>query len=477
MEFKDFYETPWAVEPKSLCSMMSMLPRLVTPENITAENIQAAAPGRDEYTPDLTITRDVAVIPLSGILSKRRTLFSFLMGGGNLNRFAADLDAAVKNRRVKGVVIYLDSPGGPVSMVPDICDLVYQARQEKPVVTYSDGQIASGGYWIGSAAHRVIISPVAEAGSIGVLMVHADWSKWNDERGIKYTWLSAGKYKVEGNEDEPLSDPARRRIEGRLQDVYTVFVDAVARNRAATTDTVRADMADGRIFVGQRAVDAGLADQIGDLDGAIDLAGSGDPSVFYQSQVQPQEEEETNMEIKDLTTLQSTYPDLCQALADQAVETARADAPDPDAAVAAETDRVLALARIHFGDESAEKFEAIVKNGINAEQYQSMAAALRPDDGDADDPPDTAAATAAAAATDPQVSQMLAAINNSGAPAAGAGEGDDADLDFMGQVKALMAEDDKLTKGQAMAKVAQSHPKLHAAYLKKVNARPDDEED
>jgi capsid assembly protease len=475
MEFRDFYESPWAVEPKALDSMMSMLPRLVTPENISAESL-TAGPARDEYTPELTITRNVAVIPLSGYLSKRQTLFSFLMGGGNLNRFAVDLDAAVKDRRVRGIVLYVDSPGGPVSMIPDICDLVYRARDEKPIVTYSDGVMMSGGYWVGSSAHKIILSPVAEAGSIGVLMVHADWSKWNDEHGIKYTWLTAGKYKAEGNEDTPLSEPARRRIEGRLQDLYTVFVDAVARNRAVSATAVRADMAEGRIFVGQRAVDAGLADQVGDLDAAIDMAGSGDPAVYYQSQIQPEEEEiimPNENVITTLPQLHAAYPDLCRELSEQAAADALAAAPDSDAAVSAETDRLLALAMIHFGDD-AEKFQAIVKNGITADQYQSMAAALLPAQppaaGETGDPTDTAAAAAAA---DPQVAQMLAAIQATGAPAVGAGGTADGELDFSGQVRAAMESDSKMTKAAAIAQTAEKYPKLHAAYLKKVNATPE----
>lgn len=452
MEFNDFSkETPWAIDRGAMDAMLAMMPKVISAEKMAGASI-FSQPALDQ--PKLQIVRDVAVISLSGYISKRYTFLSSLLSGGDgsMVRFQSELTAAIGNPQVKGVVVYIDSPGGAVPMVSETAAALHRAAKVKPVVAYSDGRLLSAAYWIGSAATNVIIGPTTYAGSIGVLTLHADFSKMDEKAGVKYTYITAGKYKAEGNDAEPLSDAARRRIESLLADIYAVFLADVAAYRNADPDRVRSDMAEGRVFIGQRAVDVGLADAVGSLDDAIDLAAGHDAgSTNHNVNVK-----ETSMpdEITTIEQIQSAYPDLCRQIADQAV--AGVDTSGP---VAAETDRILALAKIHFGDEAAGKFSAIVAGGISADQYRAMADALAPAEAGADD-----------GAADPDKNfknQMLDNLGNASAPDVGAG-GDNGPQTFLAAVSAIM-EADKCTKSQAMAKAASKYPDLHAAYITEVN--------
>jgi hypothetical protein len=121
--------------------------------------------------------------------------------------------------------------------------------------------MASAAYWIGSSASAVYIgSDTDVVGSIGVVTQHVDTSNAEHQRGVKITDITAGKYKRIASQHAPLTQEGRASIQDELDQLYGVFVDAVARNRGKDADTVASEMADGRVFLGQKAVSAGLAD-------------------------------------------------------------------------------------------------------------------------------------------------------------------------------------------------------------------------
>lgn len=468
MDLNDFHDgSVWAIAPEAIDHMLTSLPGLLRMENMDRAAVKFRE--SEEYTPELTVKDGVAVIPVSGSISKRTGFLSFLFGGASINRIRADLDAAMEDRRVKSVVLYIDSPGGRVSGVSELAEYIFGLRSKKPVVAFSDGQITSAATWIGSAAREKIISPTAQDGSIGVLTVHADLSKMDEKAGIKITYITAGKYKAIGNDAEPLSDQAKKMIEDRLNATYDVFIDAMARYRNADADTVRADMAEGRIFVGQQAVDVGLSDRLGSLEDAIqraaELAGSGAAGAFaYKPQISSKEKK---MDIESITTkeqLQEAFPQLAKQIADSAAEEARAgvdvETPKSEAA-SAETDRILGLAKIHFGEQAGEKFASVVKGGVTVEQYQAMADALggshQAGDGQGGESEFR--------------QQMLDGIQGAGAPDVGSGGGNGSGPQTWDQAVSAIQAEKNCSRTQAMKEVATQYPELHKAYLKAANKK------
>jgi type IV secretory pathway TrbL component len=143
--------------------------------------------------------------------------------------------------------------------------------------------MASAAYWIGSAAHAIYASSdTTQVGSIGVVAAHVDVSKAYDMAGVKVTEITAGTYKRIASNYSPLTQDGRASIQDSVDQIYSVFLNEVAKHRGASgSDVVHDRMADGRIFMGQKAIDAGLVDGISTLSTVIGNLSRGDfPASF-----------------------------------------------------------------------------------------------------------------------------------------------------------------------------------------------------
>jgi signal peptide peptidase SppA len=221
---------------------------------------------------------NVAVIPLKGLIVPEADLLSQMFGcGGGLAQFRSDVAGAMANPDVKALVIDIDSPGGLVDMTPETADFLYAQRQtnEKPIIAQVNTLTASAAYWIASQAHEVVSTPSGETGSIGVYQLHVDESKAIEMEGVKPTLISAGKYKVEGNPFEPLSDEARDWTQGVVDDYYSQFTAAVAKGREDTASNVKNGYGEGRVLTSARALRAGLIDRVSTLDATISRVANG----------------------------------------------------------------------------------------------------------------------------------------------------------------------------------------------------------
>jgi signal peptide peptidase SppA len=380
----------------------------------------------------------IAVIPISGPLTKRLTFFGFLMGGSTFGMISKAFTAAMEDDEVSGIVLNIDSPGGTVSGTEALSDLIYDAKGQKPIVAFANGMMASSAYWIGSSADAVIGESTADIGSIGVLMIHRDYSEMDKKRGIKITYLTAGKYKALGNDAEPLTDFAKQTFQGELNYIYSIFVNTVARNRDVESDVVLSNMADGKIFIGQQAVDAGLIDQVGNLD----MARS------------EKMDKDKILEITTTEQLAAAYPDLVIQIHKDA-EKKGIESIDLETvareAKAKETDRIMGLVNIQFGEEEGEKFKAIVESGVTVDQFKAVQA------------------TAGKKSEDDLKKKILEELENAGAENPGANAGAKVgDKDYM-----TLCQEYKAQHGcgitEAMKAVAVSHPKAHEAYIEAVN--------
>jgi capsid assembly protease len=232
----------------------------------TAADLLAGPPDDEPTTVEDTSTpNEVSVVGLRGILTPQPSLLAMLFGGGGggLNRFVSDLRAAVESDTA-AVIIDVDSPGGLVDQVPetaarvrDICD-----QADKPVVAIANTQCCSAAYWLASQTHEIVITSSGEAGAIGVYTMHVDESEQNRKDGLKYTLISAGKYKTEGNPFEPISEEALKAEQRNVDYFYGLFIDDVALGRDVEPDTVRDAYGQGRALNPDDAKQARLVDRI-----------------------------------------------------------------------------------------------------------------------------------------------------------------------------------------------------------------------
>jgi len=216
-----------------------------------------------------------------------------------------------KNPMVKGIILRIDSPGGEVGATQEIYNELIKYREggkgDRVVVASFGGVAASGGYYLACAAERIFTNPGALTGSIGVKMEFFDAEDLMKKVGVRYSVIKSGRYKDIGNFSRQMNDEEVEILQSTINDVYQQFVDAVQESRATavrgllakrrgikaakiTDEDIREyiiSKADGRVFSGRQAVSAGLADELGGLDDAIDAAAamagiSGRPSIVTE---------------------------------------------------------------------------------------------------------------------------------------------------------------------------------------------------
>ncbi len=168
---------------------------------------------------------------------------------------------------VRGVLLDVDSPGGEVGGLFDLADEVYAMREQKPCYAIANDEAFSAAYALASSAQRLFLTRTGGVGSIGVIAVHMDQSGWDEKMGRKYTAVYAGARKNDFSTHQPLSDDARANLQGEVDRLYDMFVAAVARNRGLKPALIR--NTDAGLFWGEKAISAGLADQVGTFDDAL----------------------------------------------------------------------------------------------------------------------------------------------------------------------------------------------------------------
>lgn len=263
-------ETPWAMEPGRLLDILDVLAFKAHGGQMSKEEIR-------EYCGLSAATRAeragaVAVLQLRGIIAHHIEQVQDISGPGgtSVEGFRSRFRSALAHDDVGSILIDIDSPGGSVEGVQELADEIRASRGSKPIVAVANAMAASAAYWIGSSADEFSVTPSGQVGSIGVFAAHEDISQRLEDEGVSVTLVHAGKYKVEGNPFEPLTDEARGFIQDRVDDSYARFVAAVAAGRGVFEDVVRDDFGEGRLIGSEQALKSGMVDRIETVEDAID---------------------------------------------------------------------------------------------------------------------------------------------------------------------------------------------------------------
>lgn len=177
--------------------------------------------------------------------------------------------AAARDEAVAAIVLRIDSPGGSALASDLIWREVKQAG--KPVVASLSDIAASGGYYVAVAAERIVAAPGTLTGSIGVVGGKVAIGGGLEKLGIHTDVVSKGRNAGWLSMSEPFTDSERAAFMETMQDVYRLFTTKVAAGRKLELERVKA-LAEGRVFTGRMAKEAGLVDRLGTLDDAIDEA-------------------------------------------------------------------------------------------------------------------------------------------------------------------------------------------------------------
>ena len=172
------------------------------------------------------------------------------------------IDEARENKKIKGVLFSIDSPGGAVAPSVEIAYAIKRLRETKPTVVYAAGIMASGGYYSAIWGNEIIANPGSMIGSIGVIMEGADISELMQKVGVKTQVVHAGTYKQVGTFDRPWSKVERAELDKVINGTYNLFVHDVVRARKLDINK-SSDYADAHIFTADQAKAVGLVDKIG----------------------------------------------------------------------------------------------------------------------------------------------------------------------------------------------------------------------
>lgn len=277
MKLTELLTAPWAIVPDSLREIQEIYATHLKGEKIDLAGVEArlGRPLANDQQAYAVREGGIAVLSIDGVIAPKANLFTSISGGASAQMLSRQIESAMADNRVKGLVLAIDSPGGSVFGTPELAAVVRKASDTKPVVTVSEATIASAAYWVGSAANAVYLSgPTVEAGSIGVYsrmrLSEADPGSMEFVRG---------KYKRGGINGQAPSAEYMADYEAKLDHLYSVFVDAVAIHLGITSEDVNANMADGRVFIGQHAIDAGLAVGFATVDDIVERMAT-NPALF-----------------------------------------------------------------------------------------------------------------------------------------------------------------------------------------------------
>lgn len=170
----------------------------------------------------------IAVVPIFGVIDGQTALNTI-----------TTLEKLMKDDSVGGVLLWIESPGGEVGAVREIYQEVLILKSKKPVVAYTGGIAASGGYYIAVGADKIIADPLAEVGSIGVIYVHYDLERNYAMNGIKIDVFKTGPHKDMGAEWRDLTEYERKKIQGMIDAYFRGFLDAVSMGRNMTLNETR----------------------------------------------------------------------------------------------------------------------------------------------------------------------------------------------------------------------------------------------
>lgn len=242
---------------------------------------RSGAPRLDEVVlEDNHSSEKIAVVPVEGIISGN---FGDRGGFSMVNIIEAQLERAEKDKRVKAVILKVDSPGGEVLASDDIARTLreFQDSSKKPVIVSMGSLAASGGYYVSAPCTWIVANELTITGSIGVIMQGFNYRGLMDKVGLRPEVFKSGKFKdmLRGSKaPEEITPEERAMIQKLIDDTYARFKSVVAEGRkeaqknnsdAKALAENWADYADGRILSGKEAYELGFVDQLGSFDDAV----------------------------------------------------------------------------------------------------------------------------------------------------------------------------------------------------------------
>lgn len=226
-----------------------------------------------DNTRDTEIRDGVAIIPIEGPLMRKASMLSAVSGATSYAELRKDFQRAIDDPSVNAILFDINSPGGEVDGCGELANAIFAARGKKRIVAYVGGIGASAAYWLASSADEIVCAETATLGSIGVRTSLFDDSVRDTKEGVKEVEIISSA--SPGKRGTPVDDEVIARAQVHVDQLADVFISTVARHRGVSPEQVVSDFGGGDVIVGAHAVEAKLADRLGNLEDVIvELSGT-----------------------------------------------------------------------------------------------------------------------------------------------------------------------------------------------------------
>ena len=306
----------------------------------------------------------VAIIPVMGTLVRRSSFMSAESGLTSYHHSETMAEDAFADPAVNAVLLEIDSCGGEAGGVFDLAEKLRRLARSsrKPLWAVADEAALSAAYAIATAADQIWLTRTAEVGSIGVVAVHTDQSAADKEMGFSYSFIHAGRHKIDANPHEPLSDSVRDSIQQDVDALHQQFAALVAGHRkqlslGAVLGTEAA------VYRGQAAIAAGLADRVGTLAEALDALRA------HESPKSQKEKTMTHMESEPV--VMAKEPSSAPSMATPTIQEHAVDMSQIEAQVESRLRAQMS--------ELAEIATQAKRIGVNVDPAEAMAKGVTPD--------------------------------------------------------------------------------------------------
>ena len=262
---------PWAITETELQSII----KLVDKFDITAARQTGFETSASER---VQVFGNIAVINIKGSIFRYSNIFTDYYNLTTIDNLLQDVEYIKNLKDIEGVLINADSGGGQANGISEAAGIFRTIN--KPTKTYIAGSCASACYWLGSTSDEIIINKTGITGSIGAMLEVIDDTELLEKWGIKKTVY---KSEVSPNKN---SDTGLQTLVNRLGEE---FVIDVAKNQNVTFEYVLENYGKGGLFVGQDAVNAGLADKVGTFEEVLASFGTSNQSSFNSAKFNAQQ--------------------------------------------------------------------------------------------------------------------------------------------------------------------------------------------
>jgi protease-4 len=218
--------------------------------------------------------KKIAIIEVEGLLVNLKDGGLLQPSENPLSLFTQQLDKAADDSDVRAVVLRVNSPGGAVGTSDTMYDEVLKFRKKtgKPVIASAQEIDASGAYYVSCACDKIVVHPAGIIGSIGVIFETFEFERTLNILGIQSNVIKSAEFKDIGSPFRHMTPEERAIFQDMVNKFFTRFKGVVTANRPIHDPDLLAKVSDGRVFTSADAVDLHLADQVGRLDDAVDLA-------------------------------------------------------------------------------------------------------------------------------------------------------------------------------------------------------------